>query len=357
VFEPAGATFDPPLTITLPFTGPDEEARLYWSNGFDGWNQPGNAVFDNGIATLQVSHFSSGFIALNGPVEDVDIVVQPAKVDVLFVIDDSCSMSEEQAQVAVNFPAFMDFFLGSGIDYHLGVTTTDVDSTNPNAGRLRRVMNDGATHRFIDTTTANPTAVFSAMANAGTNGSPSEAGREAAYQLLETGRDLPRNQDFYRDDSILHMVFVSDEQDQSIEPSIADFRSWRENLKARPEDVVSHAITGIPGQLCTAVFDAGTLYITYADQSGGAVQDLCEPDWAPLMEELGLITSGLRREFFLLNPAAGDVVEVSVFVPGPDVTQTFTADEFTYDAAGPSITFDTFVPEPGSVVRLSYTPE
>ena len=53
------------------------------------------------------------------------VQVLPPEVDVLWIIDNSSSMSDEQAALTTNFPAFMDFFLGSGLLYHIGVVSTD----------------------------------------------------------------------------------------------------------------------------------------------------------------------------------------------------------------------------------------
>src|SRR4051794_9315310 len=60
----------------------------------------------------------------------VDAITQvtiPA-VDVLWVIDNSCSMSEEQEALRSNFADFMAYFSDSGLDYHVGVVSTDMIS-------------------------------------------------------------------------------------------------------------------------------------------------------------------------------------------------------------------------------------
>ncbi len=46
-------------------------------------------------------------------------------VDVLLVVDNSCSMWEEQDKLATNFDAFIQFFQGVDVDYQIGVITTD----------------------------------------------------------------------------------------------------------------------------------------------------------------------------------------------------------------------------------------
>ena len=46
-------------------------------------------------------------------------------VDILLVVDDSCSMAEEQEKLSNNFDAFIAAFAGVDVDWQIGVTTTD----------------------------------------------------------------------------------------------------------------------------------------------------------------------------------------------------------------------------------------
>src|SRR5262245_24783063 len=80
-------------------------------------------------------------------------------VDVLFVVDNLCSMFEEQQSLATNFPAVLAWFLGSGLDYHIGVVTTDMNDPEQ-AGRLRNVGG----LRWIQEDTDQPEALFGQMA-------------------------------------------------------------------------------------------------------------------------------------------------------------------------------------------------
>ena len=45
-------------------------------------------------------------------------------IDVLFVIDNSGSMQQEQDNLVANFPQFVSVLEASGLDYRIGVTTT-----------------------------------------------------------------------------------------------------------------------------------------------------------------------------------------------------------------------------------------
>jgi hypothetical protein len=65
-------------------------------------------------------------------------------VDIMFVIDNSGSMAEEQATLAANFERFIDRLEAPDVDanYRLGITTTDngnpwCDGTTPEGGALR----------------------------------------------------------------------------------------------------------------------------------------------------------------------------------------------------------------------------
>ena len=56
-------------------------------------------------------------------------------VDILLVIDDSCSMFEEQEKLSINFEYFISAFAGVDVDWQIGVTTTDTYYTEM-PGRL-----------------------------------------------------------------------------------------------------------------------------------------------------------------------------------------------------------------------------
>ncbi len=72
------------------------------------------------------------------PNENTDVFTQEVRntVDILLVVDNSCSMVDEQVKLADNFQAFIDAFGDADVDYQIGVVTTDMDSEH-HRGRLR----------------------------------------------------------------------------------------------------------------------------------------------------------------------------------------------------------------------------
>ena len=62
--------------------------------------------------------------------KDVFQQVRRNTVDILLVVDDSCSMAEEQEKLSDNFQAFISAFDGVDVDWQIAVTTTDTYRTD-----------------------------------------------------------------------------------------------------------------------------------------------------------------------------------------------------------------------------------
>jgi hypothetical protein len=280
--------------------------------------------------------------------------LRPA-VDVLFVIDNSCSMDAEQQRLAANFPIFAEYFALSGIDYHIGVVSTDVSGAG--AGLLQRVGGES----WVDRDTPNPAAVFGQMARLGVGGSFEEQGRSAAYTAIETRGDSPRNEGFERDDASLHLIFISDEDDVSTNPSPQEFRRWMRNLKDEPDMVTAHALVWPTGASCPDGLSEGASYQLYAQWTGGIVGNICDPNWGGFLDELGLQTSGLQTEFFLSElPADPDAIEVQVIQERDDGTQVTLGFEVCdgcdviYVPRRNSVVFQDLIPGPRDEVVVDY---
>jgi hypothetical protein len=67
--------------------------------------------------------------------QDLHDFRQTKDVDILFLIDNSPSMAPKQAALAKNIPEFIKAIDGFGADYHVGIATSDVGSTTA-AGML-----------------------------------------------------------------------------------------------------------------------------------------------------------------------------------------------------------------------------
>ncbi|MEN0064017.1 MAG: hypothetical protein AAGA48_17830 [Myxococcota bacterium] len=302
-------------------------------------------------------------------VEQTDRITQVTtpEVDILFVIDNSCSMGDDQDALAQNFPTFMEFFEGSGLDYNIGAVSTDTDNSS-SAGILQE--SDGL--RYITPDVPDAVAVFDGMARLGSSGSAIERGLGAAYAALELNNDDPRNQGFFRPDAAIHSVYISDEDDQTPESLIGlnEWVRWYDGLKPELDQRSASSIVCFP-VICGNIVP-GTRYLNVTDQIGGVQYNIDDPNWQVVLERLGVQASGLKKEYFLSQTPVVDTIDVKVLrdTGGPQPTEirfepavfddsydppVLLSGEWTYEPTRNSITFQNFIPDPLDVIEVTYT--
>lgn len=158
-----------------------------------------------------------------------------SKMDILFVIDNSQSMEQEQQNLIANFPMFISVLDASGLDYRVAVTTTgrnySYNMTTP-LGNLPQNISGGdngtmlkptacnMTKRWIDKTDPNPSMTFSCLANVGIGGPSNEMPLGAVRDAFEDRMADGTNSGFRRNDALLGVVMLTDENDCSYEQSV-----------------------------------------------------------------------------------------------------------------------------------------
>lgn len=301
-----------------------------------------------------------------------DVFVQEGRpTDVLFVVDNSCSMQEEQAALAGHFEGFFQHLFAHNIDYHIGITVLDDWATQPPVGALF-----GPTP-FIDSGTPDPVNAFTANMTMGADGMGScEVGLEATQRAVTAPLIDGPNAGFYREDARLAVVIVSDEVDGCIYGCDAicwmPFLSWFTLLKADNEESIHFtAIVGDEGTGCSSdwgVADSGDGYHEVVHELGeehATWHSVCEQDWTPVMDEAGgwaaavptsfalteIPLHGSLRVFLDLDGAAGPDAEFPIF---EDDTYE-EAHAFVYDSDSNSLVFvqDTAPPN-GAQLRAEY---
>jgi hypothetical protein len=161
------------------------------------------------------------------------------KMDILFVVDDSGSMAEEQSNLASNFPMFAQLLsnyttpAGDHIDYRVAVTTTgrDMDYTISNGPLTIPTHEDGdngafknncgLSKRFLEPTDANMGSTLACRANVGTSGPGFEMPLLMSKWALSERIMDGTNAGFLRDDALLGIVYLTDENDAS-----TDTNNW-----------------------------------------------------------------------------------------------------------------------------------
>ncbi|MBI2376946.1 MAG: choice-of-anchor D domain-containing protein [Deltaproteobacteria bacterium] len=290
------------------------------------------------------------------------------QADVLFVVDDSCSMADEQANLGANVTQFLSYAQSQSIDYQIGVTTTDVEIPSPTGpyqgGKQGRLVEYGGT-RIITPATPNANSIFDRMVTAlGIDGSGSEAGLEAAYLALTDPILSGWNAGFLRTDAALAVIIVSDEEDQSDAfrrgGTTAFYENFFKNIKGFGTTLFSMSaviVRPIDSAFCSGGgATSGHRYDAVASATGGAVESICTANWGQTLANIGLNTFGLRRKFHLSAvPVAAtiritvDGVNVPAAVPGSGV-------QWAYVGSDNSVEFSpTQVPDASSVISITYT--
>ncbi|MCB9682077.1 MAG: VWA domain-containing protein [Alphaproteobacteria bacterium] len=308
---------------------------------------------------------------------NLDVISQTTipRVDILWVVDNSCSMEEEQDAIATNFDAFMAYFLDSGLDWHIGVVSTDVDA-NAHSGKLR----PAGGLRYLTPEVPDATNLFRQMVRLGTGGSADEAGLDATWlALAQPNADLQQtNAGFYRDDASLHVVVVSDENDYSTRVNQYELINFLQTLKPSADiPVTFSSIVGPAPRGCgsgLSAVEAGTKYLNVTAAVGGITESICVDDWLPVLEALGLQAAGLKREYFLTEvPVLGTVqvwiddgdvhydgIDLDTVPEGPTINQVCRQRElencfgYAYDARRNSVVFPDFLPSPLASISIEY---
>jgi hypothetical protein len=316
---------------------------------YPGFDLPMEVIFHpqadgdlDGMLQLETDH--PDFATVTGEVEgtgeitgeQTDTFVQEGnnQVDLLWVVDNSCSMIEEQQYLADNATAFLDFLVTAGIDYQIGVVTTD-------SGDLQGAV------PIIDSSTKNPAEVFADAVLLGTNGSATEQPFLYAYEaitppLMEPGGP---NDGLIRPDAGLAIVVLTDEPDQSP----GDAATWITSFESYKPDPGRVAVAGIYGLTtgCANAYPGPKIHDVIVG-TGGTEVSICDVDWLPALSSITGIVSGPASSFPLSQPAVPMTIEVRV-------DQTPVTSGWWYDGPGNTVFFEfDHIPAPGSDVEIHY---
>jgi hypothetical protein len=174
--------------------------------------------------------------------KDMPVVIK-RDMDILFVVDNSASMAEEQASLTASFPALiavLETLEGGLPDVHIGVVSSDlgagpyaIDGCQDGDGGALQVGDPACAPAagFISNVTDGYGRVtnypgtlaeaFACNASLGTTGCGFEQHLESMRRALDGSN--PDNAGFLRDDAYLVVVFIADEDDCSTrDPAMFD---------------------------------------------------------------------------------------------------------------------------------------
>ena len=259
--------------------------------------------------------------------QETTVQVKKSPVDIIFNVDNSGSMGDDQQALADNFSSFIDSFLSLSVDFNIAIITSDSATNRVSRGQL----NSRAASR-------NPTGfknLFKQKIKVGTGGS----GYEKPAQF--TRRFLTNHSSWPRSDAFLIVIIVSDEDDGS--PTSLSGTHFANYLKGLKSDTDLVRVFGI---IDTTY---GTQHIQAVNGTGGTYHSINSPFDGILNSFSRTITELAMRFKLRRKLASSDLNDVKVFVDGQEQPRA----AWTFHASTNSISFNRgYVPGNNSRINI-----
>jgi len=263
--------------------------------------------------------------------------VGTVKTDILFVIDNSGSMSRNQSNIKNNFDYFINVFTAALADFQIAFITTDDQN-----------FVDG---KIVSNLSADPVAeVVEIIDQIGTAGSATETGVYYTWLSMQPGGDAAAGGAFSRADSKLVVIYISDEPDFGERFTAMTWLEFADDLRAqRSSDalVSAHAVSGDYPSGCSTSYgyaQFGSGYYDIVMELGGEYMSICATDWGDQMDTLARETIA-SSIYYLDNNPIEPTIEVAV--------DGLTATNWEYDEILNAIVFDT-PPAEKSITDVTY---
>ena len=256
----------------------------------------------------------------------VDSFIQPTSmegVDILWVIDTSGSMHDDEPRLLAGIDAMMNSLPAQG--WRLNMISNSPPHVHTDA-QFPLVPGDDL---------ADAKAMFYNM-----KGGVYEQGFDALEAYLYHN---PYANQWMRNDAALLVVFVSDEEDQSNQ-SVGEFVNYYTGLR---QHVFLASIVHLdPAEsLCNySAYNTGYNSIDATQQLGGVVVDICSEDWAPGVQDASAQVEPYEELKLTHRPIKN---EIYVFINGvPNY-------DWYYVRSDNTVYFD-IIPESNDLVEIAY---
>lgn len=357
-----------------------EAKEMFMTNSKSSFYSPRFVIAACVLALLTSCDKSADSFSLASEEKVFEVTAQykPRPIDILWVIDNSGSMSTSQTNLSENFSAFISKFASKGYDFQMAVTTTDAYYSDfgysTNYSRLRDGISPTRSNVYImKPDTPQLEEVFKKNIRMGTAGSGDERALSSfKATLLNTWQ---WNVAFRRSDAFLAIIIVTDEEDFSqtsvnanesySNPNlipVQSYKTWLDSFTGQVEGgqkMYSVNSINIKDAACrTQLIGGGFTERKIAQRvmdlvalTGGTSESLCSDfaDTLDLISENVVVNS---TSFVLEREAIPSSIVIKV-----DGVSLVKDTDFFYDSATRTVTFSNqSAPGVGSSVYVYYDP-
>lgn len=343
--------YQSPSRVTEDFTSPKYKT--------DNFTASSDATDTFTAPEYQTDTFSSPQLSMDSftaPVsvsDDFGAISGAPPVDILFAVDQSCSMDTVNTALGGAFQDFIGEIELVTNGWHIGVVTNDDGCFN--YGVLDEYTGSGTA-----TTADDYDALFTlGVTEGGCSGGYPTCKTESLLELttiaLEQTGTGGCNDGFLRAGALLHIIVVSDEKEQSYKDD--PLNTWSHWLWEFTNYVSDPALIKVSGIVdYTVGCGDGTGAVGYEEAisyTGGELLNVCTSNWSlptPMAELQNLASATLSAidEFYLTQAAEESTIQV--LLDGVEWTTGWH-----YDAANNSVVFDV-EPPAGQYLEISYLP-
>ncbi len=260
---------------------------------------------------------------INAVAESVEVEPAGNQADILFVIDNSISMAEEQAEMGRRISHF--FSRLQNLDWKVGIITTDPYALDPQT-QIANPYADGSLLQFPDSSywldsslsLNQARSLFAQTIQRDEEGNGHERGIRNTYRAIERSLQPEANSanrrlhEFFRDRASLSVVLISDENETLLDgvgnllpegfksegTNLVDFvsQTWGSYKKFQYNSVVV-----LPGDYdCLGQYESfGEAYIELSELTGGAVENICAADYTGALRNIAAGVINLQKVYSL----------------------------------------------------------
>jgi hypothetical protein len=266
-----------------------------------------------------------------------------AASDIIWVVDNSGSMTEENESVQRNIAQFSQVMAATNVDFKLVMVSNQKQGPNP-------------------------VCVPEPLASANCENSANFLRVEAEVQSTNGPTVLLYEYDhnlgfplFMRPDSKRSIVFVTDDNYEGTSASFLAEINTRDGLRG----ATIHSVVGTDSAMCPDIATQGTEYLKMSNETGGLILPICCSDYNALVNTLANDIAAANGRYVLERQAIATSVRVYVLgntladggtAPDGGTVRTPVRAGWTYDAALHAVQFEASArPAEGTRLVITYS--
>lgn len=285
------------------------------------------------------------------------------KVDILFVVDDSTSMSAHQQELSRVVPDLVDKLNSLQMDFQVAVTSTTTSTNYSYFPHSRQFL---GSPKFLNNQNSN---LLLNRLLVGEIGSDFERGLEAIEAVLSPSYLNAEAPGFLRADALLAVIIIGDEDDQS-EKSTADYIQFLNRLKPNFQEGGQAWIVNFIGILAdtyrcgnsSKTYTRALRYPQLVTASNGVMSSICDRDLRPALGNINARLIDILTAFKIDSEPNLDTLVVKingVVIPADPVNgYAYIKQTDSLGRAGHYIKFyGTSIPRADAKISVTFTPK